>query len=232
MATTRIVKDVSPHEFVTRLCRSSQTIWQGVVLMFLRYETMFVVILETMKVFKGILKGISDSVSHHSNLMKKVYAKEKKWVFKRSIEGEWQATITMENGKPESGEYLGTSISALELTGSSHSKTSSPCTKKPRSPSVPLLFSFRSDERAAKRKEVRATPKSGVDEHASNSSSSEEDYIAACIERSTLTACAGSTSEHSEQSASPWLLARFECMETMEYSSQRHTPKTRVGAYS
>ncbi|GKB31635.1 hypothetical protein Tco_0871036 [Tanacetum coccineum] len=41
---------------------------------------------------------------------------EKKWVFKRSIEGEWQATITMENGKPESREYLGTSISALELT--------------------------------------------------------------------------------------------------------------------
>ncbi|GJU97880.1 hypothetical protein Tco_1327151 [Tanacetum coccineum] len=64
MATTRIAKDVSPHEFVTRLCRSSQTIWQGVVLMFLRYETMFVVILETMKV-----------LSHHSNLMKKVYAK-------------------------------------------------------------------------------------------------------------------------------------------------------------
>nr|GEU71401.1 hypothetical protein [Tanacetum cinerariifolium] len=51
MATTRIAKDVSPHEFVTRLCRSSQTIWQG------------------------ILKGISDSVSHHSDLMKKVYAK-------------------------------------------------------------------------------------------------------------------------------------------------------------
>ncbi|GKA67416.1 hypothetical protein Tco_0767333, partial [Tanacetum coccineum] len=41
---------------------------------------------------------------------------EKKWVFKRSIKGEWQATITMEKGKPESGEYLGTSISALELT--------------------------------------------------------------------------------------------------------------------
>ncbi|GKC13085.1 DNA replication licensing factor MCM3, partial [Tanacetum coccineum] len=34
-----------------------------------------------------------------------------------------------------------------------HSETSSPCTKKPRSPSVPSLFSFRSDERAAKRKE-------------------------------------------------------------------------------
>ncbi|GJZ43907.1 TPX2 domain-containing protein [Tanacetum coccineum] len=140
--------------------------------------------------FKGILKGISDSASHHSDLMKKVYAKEKKWVFKRSIKGEWQATITMEKGKPESGEYLGTSISALELTPcpqtpaaceepqiqrvlpvmpfffstslifesmstdpDSGLETSSPCTKKPRSPSVPSLFSFRSDERATKRKE-------------------------------------------------------------------------------
>ncbi|GKA25466.1 WVD2-like protein 7 [Tanacetum coccineum] len=35
-----------------------------------------------------------------------------------------------------------------------HSDTSSPCTKKPRSPTVPSSFSFRSDERAAKRKEA------------------------------------------------------------------------------
>ncbi|GJT58231.1 WVD2-like protein 7 isoform X1, partial [Tanacetum coccineum] len=35
-----------------------------------------------------------------------------------------------------------------------HSDTLSPCTKKPRSPTVPSSFSFRSDERAAKRKEA------------------------------------------------------------------------------
>ncbi|PWA82884.1 TPX2 domain-containing protein [Artemisia annua] len=42
---------------------------------------------------------------------------------------------------------------ASKSHSTNHSETSSPCTKKPRSSTVPSSFSFRSDERAAKRKE-------------------------------------------------------------------------------
>ncbi|GKB11153.1 hypothetical protein Tco_0845076 [Tanacetum coccineum] len=46
---------------------------------------------------------------------------------------------------------------ASKSHSTNHSETSTPCTKKPRSATVPSSFSFRSDERAPKHKEV--TPK-------------------------------------------------------------------------